>query len=68
MLFGNGGLFLPIKKSIRELIKKEEGDTVYVEINPVITPKEIPDEIFEILSVLNQNLVEHLIKLPQAKK
>lgn len=44
MPLGDGNLFLPIKKEIRKIIGKEEGDYVKVILYPDDEPAEIPQE------------------------
>lgn len=41
---GNGKLFLPVKKAIRKVIRKEAGDTVRVILFDDQIPEEIPEE------------------------
>ena len=45
MPMGNGGLFLPVKASIRKKIKKEAGDWIHVILYADNSTLEIPDEI-----------------------
>lgn len=45
MPMANGNLFLPIKADIRKVIKKEEGDYVYIKLFEDHDPLEIPFEL-----------------------
>lgn len=45
MPFGDGKLFLPVKKEIRKVIGKKEGDYVHVILFPDQEPIEIPEEL-----------------------
>ena len=42
---GKGHLFLPVKAAIRKKIKKEAGDTVFIELSTVVAPLSLPEEI-----------------------
>ena len=46
---GNGSLFLPVKKAIRKIIKKEAGDWVKVVLYRDNDPVHIPGELLECL-------------------
>jgi hypothetical protein len=50
MPMGDGNLFLPVKKEIRKIIGKEEGDYVKVILYPDDEPFEIPLEFKECLT------------------
>ncbi len=45
MPMGNGNMFLPVKTSIRKIIKKQEGDSVQVILYPDNDPLEIPEDL-----------------------
>ncbi|MBA4258590.1 MAG: hypothetical protein C0446_05470 [Chitinophaga sp.] len=45
MPMGNGSLFLPVKAEIRESIKKQAGDTVYITLYLDDLPVDIPEEL-----------------------
>lgn len=49
MPLGNGKLFLPVKAAIRKQIKKEAGDTVYIELYLDESKAEIPTQFIECL-------------------
>lgn len=49
MPLGNGKLFLPVKASIRKQIKKEAGDTIYIELYLDESAPEIPTQLIECL-------------------
>lgn len=49
MPLGNGKLFLPVKAAIRKQIKKEAGDTVYIELYLDESKAEIPMQFIECL-------------------
>lgn len=51
MPMGNGNLFLPVKAAIRKRIKKEEGDTVYVELYLDNQHLEVPYELKQCLEL-----------------
>lgn len=44
MPMGDGFLFLPVRAEIRKKIKKEAGDTVFVELYQDTEPLEVPEE------------------------
>lgn len=49
MPMGNGQLFLPVKASIRKIIKKEAGDWVQVILFEDLEPVNIPEDILQCL-------------------
>jgi hypothetical protein len=49
MPMGNGKLFLPVKATIRKVIKKKEGDYVHVILYPDNAPLEVPEELLNCL-------------------
>lgn len=49
MPMGNGVLFLPVSKAIRNAIGKEEGDSVLVKLFREEIPSTIPEELIECL-------------------
>jgi hypothetical protein len=51
MPMGNGNLFLPVKAMIRKRIKKEEGDTIYVEIFEDNQHLDVPKELMDCLDM-----------------
>jgi len=42
---GKGHLFLAVKAAIRKKIKKEAGDTVFIELSTAVGPLRLPEEI-----------------------
>ncbi|MCU0439201.1 MAG: YdeI/OmpD-associated family protein [Raineya sp.] len=60
MPMGNGRLFLPVKAQIRKIIKKQEGDTIWVKLYADNAPTEIPEEFKECL-VLEPNAYESFL-------
>lgn len=47
MPMGNGKLFLPVKAEIRKTIKKQQGDSVRIQLYTDNLPTEIPEELKE---------------------
>lgn len=50
MPMGNGQLFLPVKASIRKIIRKEAGDYIMITLHPDNDPVIIPDELLDCLT------------------
>ncbi len=46
-----GSLFLPVKASIRKVLKKEAGETVFVKLFPDYTPYGVPQELIDCLQM-----------------
>lgn len=65
MPMGNGKLFLPLKASIRKLIKKEQGDTVSVKVYIDEVPTQLTEELLECFSHEDPVLLERFKSLPQ---
>lgn len=51
MPMGNGHLFLPLKAELRKQIKKQAGDTVYIQLFLDESPLSIPTEFMECLAL-----------------
>jgi hypothetical protein len=51
MPMGNGHLFLPLKAELRKQIKKQAGDTVYIQLFLDESPLSIPTEFTECLAL-----------------
>ncbi|MBK9271162.1 MAG: DUF1905 domain-containing protein [Saprospiraceae bacterium] len=49
MPMGNGQLFLPVKAQIRKTIDKKEGDSIHVILYEDPLPKEVPEELLNLL-------------------
>lgn len=47
MPFGNGKLFMPVKKSIRKVIDKQAGDSIRIKLAIDSSSIKIPDEVIE---------------------
>ena len=50
MPMGNGKLFLAVKVEIRKSIKKQQGDSVRIQLYPDNLPTELPEELKECFS------------------
>ncbi len=66
MPMGNGKLFLPVKASIRKVIKKQAGDSVHVIIYKEITEFVTPAEILE--CIRDAGALEAYAKWSDARK
>lgn len=49
MPMGNGQVFIPLAKSVRKIIGKEEGDPVYIKLFQEEIPSQIPEELIACL-------------------
>lgn len=65
---GNGKLFLPVKASIRKIIKKEAGDTVYIELFLEDREVEIPQEIIDCLHAESSEIKDRFYKLSEESR
>jgi len=63
MPMGNGSLFLPLKASIRKILKKQAGDFVRVKIKIDNSPLQIPEEIKACLEFESKELLESFTNL-----
>ncbi|KOY87927.1 hypothetical protein AD998_18885 [bacterium 336/3] len=67
MPMGKGRLFLPVKAQIRKVIKKEEGDTIWVKLYADNAPTEIPEELKECL-ILEPNAYEKFLECSNSEQ
>ncbi|HPE98130.1 MAG: YdeI/OmpD-associated family protein [Chitinophagales bacterium] len=68
MPMGNGHLFLPVKKSVRKLLKKEAGDTVHVILYADDTPVEITQELLDCFALEDPKVLKAFRSLSDAEQ
>ncbi|MDN3203899.1 YdeI/OmpD-associated family protein [Algoriphagus sediminis] len=64
---GDGTLFLPVAKAIRNEIQKEAGELVYIKLFKRSIPKDVPDEVIACLKDV-PGKYERFMKLSQKKQ
>jgi hypothetical protein len=67
MPMGDGNLFFPVAKSIRKLIKKEAGDTVFLSLYLDKLPTNIPEDLKICLKDV-PNAFEAFLKLTEGQQ
>ena len=68
MPMGNGGVFLSVRAEIRKKLKKQVGDSVYLELYDDASPVEIPEEILECFKGETKKIYETFLSFTEGEQ